>query len=74
MPNRKLVVTHKQPFGSGADESVLVRMVDVRDAEDTEAVALNVGIRSMAVIVRLDPATDLSAWVVGDTKILDVGL
>lgn len=74
MPIRKLIVTDNRSFGSGENESTLVRMQAVDDPEDAEATAMNAGLRSMVITARLDPATDLSAWVVGQKRDIDINL
>lgn len=74
MPNRKLVVTSKQSFGNGQNLSTLIRLEAVDDPADLEAVAMNAGLVNMAVVARLAPTTDVSGWVVGQKRILDINL
>jgi hypothetical protein len=74
VPIRKLIVTDNRPFGTGENESILVRMQAVNDPQNAEATAMNAGLLSMVVTARLDPATDLSAWIVGQTRDIDINL
>lgn len=67
MPQRKMTVTTKGTIGTGENLSAIVRMEAATDP-------MNVGIVSLVVVARLDPATDLSAWEVGQTKIIDIDL
>lgn len=67
MPQRKMIVTTKSTIGTGENLSALVRM----EANDDPA---NEGVRSLVVVARLDPATDMSAWDVGQIKTIDINL
>lgn len=74
MPIRKLIVTDKRSFGTGENQSTLIRMQAVDNPDDTEATAMNDGIISLVITARLDPGADLPAWSVGQTRTIDIDL
>lgn len=67
MPQRKMIVTTKGTIGTGENLSALVRMEAADDP-------MNADIRSLVIVARLEPAADLSAWDVGQTKLIDINL
>jgi hypothetical protein len=74
MTNRKFEVTHNESFGTGESASTLVRLQAITDPGDAEAVAMNAGIKSLVLVLRLAPQVNTSAWVVGQARIIDIGL
>jgi hypothetical protein len=62
MATRKLICTHNNTVGAGADS---VRVIRWALATDAEGLTLNEGVEGLVYIWRLDPAMDVSAWPVG---------